>query len=257
MTIGNLSKLSTQYRFPDFTTQNYTKLLCIALSKGFVFSDYTVDNEFHVKSVVWRHDVEFSVHRALKMAQIEHEKGIKAHYFFQIHCEFYNLFEKEICLLAKQIQSLGHYIGLHFDAHFWEVKSKDHLEICLAKDKKILEELLDMSIESFSFHNTTPALLSMDDLYYGGLLNVYAKIIRDKYRYCTDSTGFWRYERLEDVLKDDSIQYLHVLTHDGMWQDEPMSPRKRIMRCIEGRAEFVRRLYDDSLVTLGQQNIDE
>ena len=29
---------------------------------------------------------------------------------------------------------------------------------------------------------------------------------------------------------------LHVLTHPEWWQAEAMSPRRRIMRCIEGRA---------------------
>ena len=249
-----------KYRFDDFTLSNYDRLLDIALKNGYMFSDYdlnTPSKDNLKREIIWRHDVEFSVHRALKMARIEHEKGIKAHYFFQIHCEFYNIFEKEIYGLAKQIQALGHYVGLHFDAHFWEISSKEHLEDCISRDRRILEDLLSAEIRNFSFHNTTPALLSMDDTHYAGLLNVYAKDIRAKYRYCTDSTGIWRYERLEDVLKDSSIQYLQVLTHDGMWQDEPMAPRQRVMRCISCRAERSMQLYDSLLIILQQINVDE
>lgn len=249
-----------KYRFDDFTLSNYERLLNIALKNGYAFSNYDPSsfglNKLQ-REIVWRHDVEFSVHRALKMAQIEHDKGIKAHYFFQIHCEFYNIFEKEIYGLAKQIQALGHNIGLHFDAHFWEISSEEHLEECIEKDRKILEDLLSVEIKSFSFHNTTQALLSMDDTYYSGLLNVYAKEIRAKYRYCTDSTGIWRYERLEDVLNDNSIQYLQVLTHDGMWQDEPMAPRQRVLRCINMRARRRIESYDYYLPKMGQVNIDE
>lgn len=249
-----------KYRFDDFTLSNYDRLLGIALKNGYKFSDYDLrapSNDSQKREIVWRHDVEFSVHRALKMAGIEQEKGIKAHYFLQIHCEFYNIFEKEIYGLAKQIQALGHCVGLHFDAHFWEISSNEHLEECISRDRKILEDLLSVEIKSFSFHNTSPALLSMDDTYYAGLLNVYSKVIRAKYRYCTDSTGIWRYERLEDVLNDSSIQNLQVLTHDGMWQDEPMAPRQRVMRCINMRAQRRIESYDYFIPKMGQVNIDE
>ena len=116
---------------------------------------------------------------------------------------------------------------------------------------------MSAEIKSFSFHNTTPALLSMDDTYYAGLLNVYAKEIKVKYRYNTDSTGIWRYERLEDVLNDGSIQYLQVLTHDGMWQNEAMAPRQRVLRCINMRAQRRIESYDKNLPKMGQENIDE
>lgn len=248
-----------KYKFDDFTLSNYSRLLDLALEQSFVFSDYSIDleNSLGVREIVWRHDVEFSVHRALKMARIEHEKGIRAHYFFQIHSEFYNIFEKEVFELAKQIRGLGHYLGLHFDAHFWEVSSVAHLEQCIGTDRKILEDMLAVEINSFSFHNTTPALLSMNDLHYGGLLNVYAKQIRAKYRYCTDSTGIWRYERLEDVLRDRSIRFLQVLTHDGMWQDEAIAPRQRVLRCVNMRARRRIESYDYFLPKMGQVNIDE
>lgn len=246
-----------KYRFDDFTLSNYEHLLGIALEKGYVFSDYFLDKNSGARQIVWRHDVEFSVHRALKMAKIEQELGIKAHYFIQLHCEFYNTFEKEIYDLLQEIIALGHFVGLHFDAHFWEIKNEQHLEECLSKDRKILEDLFDLKIKSFSYHNTTPALLSMNELNYAGMLNVYAKVVRDKYRYCTDSTGFWRYERLEDVLKEDGIQYLQVLTHDGMWQDEVMAPRQRVLRCINMRAKRIIESYDSVLPQLGQVNIDE
>ncbi len=249
------------YRFSDFTLENYRRLLRLAVSKGFVFSDYNTDSSMKAtdkaRTIVWRHDVEFSVQRAFKMAKVEAETGIKTHYFFQLHCEFYNIFEKNIYVLAKEIQALGHYVGLHFDAHFWGVKDKGHLQECLSIDKHILELLLDTKISSFSFHNTTPELLAHNDLYYADMLNVYGREIREKYRYCSDSTGFWRFERLEDVLQDDSIKYLQVLTHDGMWQDTPMAPRQRVLRSIEGRAQNLIAYYDRCLAELGQKNIDD
>lgn len=245
-----------RYLFNDFTLANYKSLLELALEKGYMFGDYSVEKEMTLRQIVWRHDVEFSVHRALKMARIEHDLGVRAYYFVHLHSEFYNTLEKEIFLLIKDVMSLGHQVGLHFDAQFWEVQDQKQLEDCLTKDSKTLEDILGIRINSFSFHNTTPALLAMDDLYLAGLLNVYAREIRQKYRYCTDSTGIWRYERLTDVLNDDSIKCLQVLTHDGMWQDEPMAPRQRVLRCIEGRAARTISRYDGCLLRSDLLNID-
>lgn len=191
------------------------------------------------------------------MSIIEKELGIKAHYFFQIHSEFYNIFEKEIYLLAKEIVKMDHYIGLHFDPHFWEIQYQRELEKCLFNDMKLLESLLGVEIKSFSYHNTTPQLLTLNDTHYAGMLNVYAKVIREKYRYCTDSTGIWRYERLENVLQDNSIKYLQVLTHDGMWQEEAMAPRQRVLRCVNIRAQKTMQYYDEYLLKVDQKNIDD
>jgi hypothetical protein len=246
-----------KYKFDDFTLENYKRLLYIALQKGFIFSDYDLDSGMDRKEIVWRHDVEFSLHRAYKIAVIEKELGIKAHYFFHLNNQYYNMMEKEVFLLVRKIVALGHYCGLHFDTHFWGIRNEDHLTECLLRDKRILEDYFLMEIRSFSFHNTNPNLLSLDALYYAGMLNVYSKAVRDKYRYCTDSTGIWRYERLEDVLLDNSIQYLQVLTHDGMWQDEALSPRQRVLRCIEMRAMRRIEYYDTKLPLKGQLNIDD
>ena len=60
------------YHFNDFTFANYQRLLQLALNMGFVFGDYSLDNSGRSKKeIVWRHNVEFSVHNALKMAIIE------------------------------------------------------------------------------------------------------------------------------------------------------------------------------------------
>ena len=60
-----------------------------------------------------RHDVDFSPHRSLKIAQIENELGISAYYFVLLRSSFYNLLEREISQIFQEIIKLGHIIGLH------------------------------------------------------------------------------------------------------------------------------------------------
>ena len=68
------------------------------------------------RHVLWRHDVDVSMHRAARLAEIEAERGVVATYFVNPRSVFYNLLEPEIEVLLRRIRSLGHEIGLHFDA---------------------------------------------------------------------------------------------------------------------------------------------
>jgi hypothetical protein len=100
-----------------------------------------------------------------------------------------------------------------------------------------LEKNLGVKIEAFSFHNTTPFTQSCLAYSYGGLVNVYCSHFKKNYNYCGDSLGFWRFDRLEDVLKDDAITHLQVLTHDANWSEEVLSPRKRFIQAMNNNAQ--------------------
>ena len=67
--------------------------------------------------ILWRHDVDFSIHRASSLAKIENELGVKATYFLKLHSEFYNLFEKSIfekvVLLFCKTENLKTLVGSH------------------------------------------------------------------------------------------------------------------------------------------------
>ena len=72
----------TQYHFEDFTEKNYRKLIKLA-KKNYVFKFFNSSNK--PPYVLWRHDVDCSVHRALCLAKIEKELGVKSTYFFHLH----------------------------------------------------------------------------------------------------------------------------------------------------------------------------
>lgn len=244
---------SCQYYFEDFTIGNYKKLLSFA-GKNYSFSFF--DEDYSENSILLRHDLEFSVPIALKMAQIEANLGIRATYFVQLHSEFYNTLEKVNIQDIKEIQKLGHQIGLHFDSHFWNIETEDQLEKYISLDKNILEQYLEVDIKAFSFHNNTDFTLSCRKEKYAGLLNVYSDYFRSHYAYNADSLGYWRYERLEDRLKEVKEEALQILIHEGMWQDEALPPRQRVFKVIDGNAERLKMLYDDHLIKMGQKNID-
>ena len=189
------------------------------------------------KDIIWRHDVEFEPDYALRMAQIEHEEGVKATYFFQLHSPYYNVADPHYREVFHQIKDLGHYVGLHFDSAYWGITDESQLNDYIILDKEYLEKNMCVEIDTFSFHNTTPFTQSCLEYRYGGLINSYASFFKEHYNYCGDSLGYWRFDRLEDVLNDKKVQHLQVLTHDANWNDEVLSPRKRFAKVMKDRAE--------------------
>ena len=226
-----------KYHFDDFTLGNYKRLVQMAVDKGFEFILHKDDFVPERKDVIWRHDVEFEPDIALKMAEIEHEEGVKATYFFQLHSGFYNVMSGHYRQAFHQIKDLGHCVGLHFDSAYWGITSEDQLNDYIKIDKEYLEKNMDVEIDTFSFHNTTPFTQGCLEYRYGGLINVYSSFFKKNYNYCGDSLGYWRFDRLEDVLNDDNVRHLQVLTHDGNWNEEVLSVRKRYYQMLHAHAD--------------------
>lgn len=251
-----MENISQKYRFSDFTLDNYRALICLA-KENYDFITYNKVNEkFNFKTILWRHDLEFSVPIALEMAKIEAELGVFSTYFIQLHGDFYNTLEKKTFEQIKSIEYLGHDLALHFDAHFWGIDNEFNLEKYLEIDANTFKTYFGYKPHVFSFHNTTPFILGCEKDMYAGMTNVYSNSIKSNIGYCSDSTGYWRYEILDERLREAKDHMLQVLIHDGMWQTEVLPPRRRVFKVIDDHANFMKQSYDETLIKFGARNID-
>ena len=249
--------METNYYIDDFTEDNYEKLLILAKQK-YDFITYQDINKNIDNVVIWRHDIDFSVHRALKMAIIEAEHGIISTYFFYFHSCWYNLLEDEVYKIGKKIIELGHKIGLHFDPSFYNlnISETDRFIKYINIEKGLLMDLFETDVQAFSFHNpdTGGGWMTFEDFNVSGMINTYSKFLKDNFTYCSDSNGYWRYKRLECVLKGNDKK-LHILLHPEWWVPNAMPPRARIERCIEGRKNKSICIYDNILREMGRVNV--
>jgi hypothetical protein len=237
----------------DFTRENYKKLLKIAAAK---YNIVTVSDWQNSKATgIWRHDVDCSPHRALDLAKIESDEGVVATYYFNMRSEFYNLFEPTTLSIVREIQLMGHEIGLHLDSTQCDVSAVSKLEESLFKEKYILESIFNIEIKSFSFHNPSEITNKYKDHSYAGLINAYSKGLMSNFKYCSDSGGYWRFTPLEKFLQQNH-KNICVLSHPEWWPDQELSPRNRILRCIEGRAISTLHQYDGLLKKIGRENIE-
>lgn len=243
--------------FSDFTESAYRRVLA-AVRDGYRFERFgTRSSEPHV---LWRHDVDVSVHRALRLATIEAEARVSAAYCFWLHSPFYSLSERPVLDRARATMAAGpHQLGLHFESGFYGMGlDRGEIEQRIVDEARILSELLEGPVELISFHNPgfpndDLALVTGDEI--AGLVNAYGPTMRDSYGYVSDSNGYWRHRRLLDVIEERRYERLHVLTHPEWWQAEPMPPRARIARSVEGRAAATLRDYDDLLARAGRENL--
>ncbi|PJE43428.1 MAG: hypothetical protein CUR33_09125 [Pseudomonas sp.] len=229
----------------DFTEAHYSALLEIA-KKNYIFSTYDSvpwDKNF----LLWRHDLDFSLNRALALARIEHDCGVKATYFINFHSEFYNPLELGQFQIIKSILALGHHLGVHFDGTFHDVSSEEDLDSLVGQEADLIRNNFGVEPTAFSFHNPVSAHLNCEADIYGGLVNCYSSRFKREVPYCSDSNGYWRFRRLHDVLSDASDRCLQVLTHPGWWQKKSMAPRERIFRSIFGRARALMCSYDEGM----------
>ena len=237
--------MAIDYRIREFTDHNFRRLVRLAKSR-YNFISYDQYGE-PGRNILWRHDLDFSVHRAATLAAVEAEEGVRGTYFLWLHSPAYNLLETAITAKVFRILELGHHIGLHFDPAFYSAAaaSSRPLEEALTLEKKLLENIFGREIKVFSWHNPAAAgLLEARQTHLAGMINAYADDLSADYRYCSDSYGFWRFTPLEELLAEGGPDRLQVLTHPENWAPEPLTPRQRIQRCFDGRAARQAEDYD-------------
>jgi len=245
-----------RFYFEDFTEFNYKKLIELAKQK-YNFITYQDIKASRDNVIIWRHDVDYSMHRALKLAEIEADLGIVSTYFLNFHSNTYNLLENEVFEIGKNIIKLGHKVGLHFDATFYNlnIDEVERFYECLGKERRMLEDLYETNVSVFSFHNPdVGGWLAFEEYSACGMINTYSLFLKNNFTYCSDSNGYWRFKRLEDVLNSGEKK-LHILTHPVWWVPNEMSPRERINRCIDGRKDKCNLIYDNLLDELGRLNV--
>jgi hypothetical protein len=235
-----------------FTERGYAELVGLAAShyRFVTFAELDADPPI----VLWRHDVDYSPQRGLALAQIEANRGVVATYFLNPHSDFYNLLEPATLRAIRGILVLGHRLGLHFDPVAVAGLPGERDE-WLARERDLLQNVFDTRVDAFSTHNPTEVPELERRPVVAAMVNAYGETVTERFAYCSDSNGVWRFRSLRDVLDARENPRLHVLTHPGWWTPEAMAPRARISRAIDGRAAATHERYDRLLEEAGRPNV--
>ena len=181
-----------------------------------------------------RHDVDVSLEKALTIAQIERDLGIRATYMVMTDSKLYGLDDGSSIGLLNTIMEMGHEIGLHI--HMPESSDVNSVKKALVPACKRLEEKIDLPVSSFAFHRPgqaqTTNLLFRLPLEISGRVNAYAtELTGFKYEsepplkhYISDSGGGRGLTRpLLEMLRDYDKSLLQLLIHPIWWGLYPES----------------------------------
>ena len=218
-----------------FGIAEYKKLIIFFKKNNFKFKLFH-ENLNKGKNLILRHDIDFCPFRALRLAREEKKLNVRSSYFFLLNTSFYNLNHYNTKCALLEIASLGHDIGLHFDAALYD--SPKDLKKALLTEKKYLEKISKKKIKIISFHRPNKKIVSMDAKVIGGLAHTYMKKFIKNIKYCSDSQGTWRFDNPKDIVEKNNDKKnftIHLLTHPIWWTTPAkLTPPEKIVFHLEG-----------------------
>lgn len=218
-----------------YTFENYRALVESFLESG---HDFVGFEELSDRAIVVRHDVDLSPDRALEMARLEADLGVRTTYCFMLTTPAYELLEHVDRLEA--IQSLGHDVELHFDPHFyWERRpGRETLASNVRAECEALGRLLGGKVETVSFHMPPEWVLGAE---FATFENTYQPRFFGEIEYASDSRQKWRTERPFGDSRPDQVQ---VLVHPGLWTEEGRPMAEIVANLVESQYESIDRYVD-------------
>jgi hypothetical protein len=223
-----------------FTLAEYRSLIRLA-GERFSFRDF--ENFDGDNQILWRHDVEYSLHEMDKIARIDCEERIPAVLFVQVRSPFYNGLSAYARRLFRDWLAGGLRIGLHFDWEYF-ADDLDHIDRHLSTERAKVEDLLGIPVRCFSYHNPTESVLSYtDDM--AGMINAYHPrfFLGEGVHYISDSNGRWRTRNLRDVLSDPAVARLQVNLHDTWWTEDRVPQIAKIDKAFAADAQWKSAFY--------------
>lgn len=183
-----------------------------------------------------RHDVDVSPKHALEMAKIEFSEDVQSTYHFMVDSPMYSLDDPDTSATIREIQSMGHEIGLHLNIgdnlRNSSYSFKD-LEDRLVQDAHILEHATGMPVYSFSFHRQGEKIPgSHNQTIIHGTVNTFSSDMGtvSNGRYISDSRGEWTPDPMPALNQFAQTKALvQLVVHPIWWGESHMSAPARIV----------------------------
>ncbi len=237
--------------YPSFSPEGYRALLAEAQARGYRVSGLHEAFAHETKTMVLRHDIDFSIECANDMAALEHELGVQATYFFMVSSEYYNLCCEPYRAAVHKIADMGHEIGLHWDSRFLpddEAARPDFLQAQLT----LLESMSGQAVVSASQHIPTDTPPFDIQPYVEN--NAYSPRFNARFTYVSDSSMQWReITPLHLMAQGKEIQFL---AHPLWWMSHGTTQREKLTHALS-RSHAVTQTHAEEYLVYMQKVLDD
>jgi hypothetical protein len=159
-----------------------------------------------------RHDVDVSTDFAVRMAEFEAARQVRSTYFVMLRSPLYNALSRACTDDLRRIVSLGHEVGLHFDAAYDPAPAVP-VETRITRELAVLADMTGAPASAFSFHQPSAEILT-GTIVVPGATNAYT-LDRDGWDYISDSNRDWRGRDVFGIIS--RRRPLQILLHPLWW----------------------------------------
>ena len=234
----------------QFTYKAYERLIGNLRNHGYQTVSY--DNwEKAQRCVILRHDIDYDLDKAVKLAKIEMDLGVKSTYFVLLTSDFYNVFSKNAGDSLRTLKDCGHTIGLHFDEKrypgIWGCNIEE-IRQRIVKEAEVLSAATANEINVVSMHRPSGAVLDAD-LQIPGMINSYGQTYIRNFKYLSDSRRTWR-EPVEAIIEAEQFQRLHILTHAFWYNEQEKDIRRSVADYVNNGNRYRYECFQSNITNL-------
>jgi hypothetical protein len=181
----------------DYTYATYVRLLEHIRQCGHAicpFRDVPAEGRY----VILRHDIDYSVAKALEMAEVERRIGVRSTIFLLLSSPYYNLFAEANLRAARTIVAMGHEIGFHYDTDVVAGLDPSQQASEIARQAGVLGSMLGVEIGAIAQHNPsmTPVRVKVD-----GFVDAYSARYFKDIAYLSDSRRLFGTPDVEEFFR--------------------------------------------------------
>ncbi|HYH05517.1 MAG TPA: hypothetical protein VEK11_00520 [Thermoanaerobaculia bacterium] len=205
----------------DFTHAGYLRLLRSIQDLGYKVGPLR-DFPESGPAVILRHDIDFSVQKALEMAKLDVEGGTRATFFVLLTAPYYNPLTPENIRALQEMAAMGHELGLHYDCSYFEGLSEAQMQERVRVSIQLLELYVGAPFTSIAQHKPStskirPRLAEYRDAYSAAFFEDIAYLSDSRMRFgAPDVDAFFRTHPRSQLL-------IHPL-----WWNETVMTREEI-----------------------------
>lgn len=230
----------------SFSFDEYERILMRYKESNIDFNEVGTQDSFSLL----RHDVEFSVERALEIAKLDSKHKIKSSFLFQVNSDSYNIGSHVNKRIIKKISQLGGNIGLHLYVSHLDENDWESFHHELEYQSSIFMELLEMNIDRFSVHRPPKWILENRNDYIGGIINMYGESFFEysdspvNIKYIADSRHNFNYGHPLDNFEYSKFQ---LLLHPDEWSKDGLNAESNFALLFKENSEkFEQNLLNES-----------
>lgn len=208
----------------SFRYDHYSEILARAAAAGYRLSSFRDYDPRARRSVILRHDVDWSTDGMLELAGRERAAGATSTWFLRVHAREYNPFEHRTYVAVREVLAMGHELGLHFECvDFPQLTGEDEVEV-FRREKAVLEAVFGLPLETASQHRDVCCYGNPDYHYFfdrhakeevGILRYAHEPAYERGFTYLSDSNAVWK--RGCPCGHLGKARRLQLLTHPDWW----------------------------------------